>query len=140
MALGRIARATQSRFRTAGFSLVELLIAVAVVGLLAAVAVPLYRDYTATARDSVLIKQINAMAVFQEDTRLRTGAYGGGVYDRGRGIDTLTATIGWTPSADDGIAYAVTADAGRGWTVTATDAGGQSVCRAFPARQPCPVP
>ena len=124
----------------AAFSLVELLIAVAVVGLLAAIAVPLYRDYTATARDSVLVNQINALVVFQEDTRLRTGSYGAGVYDRGSGIDTLTAAIGWMPSAGDGIAYAVTADAGRSWTATATDANGYRVCRVFPAREPCPAP
>ena len=88
-----------------GFTLVELLVAVAVVALLAAIAVPVYRDYTATSRDSVLLNQINAMAVFQEDTRLRTGRYGAGEYDGARGVNTLRTSIGWAPAADDGRTY-----------------------------------
>ena len=121
-----------------GFWLLELMIAVAVIGLLAAIAVPLYREYTGTTRDSVLLNQINSMVVFQEDTRMRTGAYGAGEYDAARGIDTLTAAIGWAPSADDGRSYAVTADAGRTWTATATDASGRSLCRVFPSGDACP--
>lgn len=128
------------RGRLAGFSLVELLVAVAVVALLAAIAVPIYRDYTATARDSVLLNQINSMAVFQEDTRLRTGQYGAGEYDGARGVNTLRTTIGWAPATDDGRTYAVTADAGRSWTVTATDPSGRSRCRVFPADEECPTP
>lgn len=123
-----------------GFSLLELLVAVAIVALLAAVAVPVYRDYVATGRDGALVSQVNAMAVFQEDTKLRTGAYGVGEYDRARGVDTLTAAIGWTPGRDDGRTYVVTADAGRTWTVTATDLSGRTVCRVFPAGVPCPAP
>ena len=127
------------RCRTDGFSLLELLIAFAVVAVLAAVALPLYRDYTATARDSALLNQINSMAVFQEDTRLRTGAYGAGEYDRGRGITTLTTAIGWEPSTDDGRVFAVTADGGDIWTVIATDAAGRRLCRVYPAGEECPV-
>ncbi len=125
------------RCRTDGFSLLELLIAFAVVAVLAAVALPLYRDYTATARDSALLNQINSMAVFQEDTRLRTGAYGAGEYDRGRGITTLTTAIGWEPSTDDGRVFAVTAYGGDRWTVTATDATGRRLCRVYPAGEEC---
>ena len=123
-----------------GFTLVELLVAVVVVALLAAIAVPVYRDYTATSRDSVLLNQINAMAVFQEDTRLRTGRYGAGEYDGARGVNTLRTSIGWAPAADDGRTYAVTADAGTSWTVTATDASGRSLCRVFPGGEECPAP
>lgn len=123
-----------------GFTLVELLVAVAVVALLAAIAVPVYRDYAGTSRDSVLLNQINAMVVFQEDTRLRTGRYGAGEYDGARGVNTLRASIGWAPAADDGRTYAVTADAGTSWTVTATDASGRSLCRVFPGGEECPSP
>lgn len=123
-----------------GFTLVELLVAVAVVALLAAIAVPVYRDYAGTSRDSVLLNQINAMVVFQEDTRLRTGRYGAGEYDGARGVNTLRTSIGWAPGADDGRTYAVTADAGTSWTVTATDASGRSLCRVFPGGEECPPP
>ena len=133
-------RSARIRPSVDGFTLVELLVAVAVVALLAAIAVPVYRDYTATSRDSVLLNQINAMAVFQEDTRLRTGRYGAGEYDGARGVNTLRTSIGWAPTADDGRTYAVTADAGASWTVTATDPTGRSVCRVFPAGEECPGP
>ena len=128
------------RKHLAAFSLVELLVAVAVVALLAAIAVPVYRGYTATARDSVLLNQVNSMVVFQEDTRLRTGRYGAGEYDGARGVNTLRTAIGWAPARDDGRTYAVTADAGRSWTVTATDPSGRRLCRVFPADEECPTP
>ena len=137
---GSCHRPTRVRHRLAGFSLVELLVAVAVVALLAAIAVPVYRDYTGTARDSVLLNQINSMVVFQEDTRMRTGRYGAGVYDGDRGVNTLRTAIGWTPATDDGRTYSVTSDAGRSWTVTATDASGRRLCRVFPADEECPTP
>ena len=115
----------------------ELLIAAAVVAVLAAIALPVYRDYTSTARDSAMVNQMNSMAVFQEDTRLRTGRYGGGDYDPARGVATLTDAIGWAPSADDGRVYAVTADGGVSWTVTAIDASGRRLCRVYPAGVAC---
>lgn len=122
---------------TIGFSLVELLIAVAVIVVIAAIGIPLYRGYVDTAGESVLMSQMAAMAVFQEDTRLRTGAYGAGSFDRARGINTLTAAIGWQPSAGDDTVYVVAADGGASWMVTARARDGPALCRAFPANAPC---
>ena len=44
----------------AGFTLIELMIVVAVIGLLAAVALPAYQDYTIRSRVSELILQVSA--------------------------------------------------------------------------------
>lgn len=124
--------------RTQGFSLLELLIALTILVVLVGVAVPVYRNYTDTARDAVLLKQMAAMAVFQEDLKLRTGSYGAGIYDANTGVVTLSEAIGWKPSGADGVAYRVTATRGETWTVTASARGGRELCRIFPAGTPCP--
>ncbi len=115
----------------------ELLIAVAVIAVIAAVAVPAYRDYVATARDAALVRQVTTIEIFQEDFKLRTGSYGAGSYDAGNGIATLTAAIDWKPSSDDGIVYEVTANRGESWTAIATDSTGRTICRLFPGGRPC---
>ena len=120
-----------------GFTLLELLAALAIVAIVAAVAVPWYRGYMATARDGALGKRIAAMAIFQEETRLRTGSYGAGSWDPAAGEESLADAIGWQPATDDGTTFTVTAAAGA-WTVTATDASGASLCRVLPANNPCP--
>ena len=125
--------------RQRGFSLLELVIAVAIVAALAALAVPAYRGYMDTARDAALAAQMDSIALFQEDLRLRTGSYASGRYDAARGDRSLADALGWEPSADDGNIYAVTAEAAR-WSVSATDAGGRTLCRVYPARTPCAEP
>lgn len=120
-----------------GFSLLEVLIALAVVAVVAAVAVPAYRNYVATARDAALVRQLATIEIFQEDFKLRTGAYGGGIYDAANGVTSLTAAIDWKPSSDDGVAYTVTANGAETWTATATDATGWTICREFPGGSPC---
>lgn len=120
-----------------GFSLFELLIAVVIVAIIAAIGIPAYRGHVATARDAALIEQMTTMTVFQEDRRLRTGTYGSGVYDPANNVETLTTAIGWQPSAESDDAYTVVANGGTSWTVTAT-ANGRQLCRIFPANEPCP--
>ena len=120
-----------------GFSLLELLIALAVIAVVAAIAVPIYRDYVATARDSALVRQVTTIEVFQEDYKLRTGTYGVGRYDAANGIATLTTAIDWKPSSDDGVVYEVTANRGQSWTARATDSTGRTICRVFPGGRPC---
>ena len=120
----------------AGFSVMELLVAVAIAGIVAALAVPIYRGYVATAREGALGRQLATLALFQEDARLRTGAYGAGVWDPAAHDDSLADATGWRPETDDGAVFRVTADAAS-WTVNATDASGHSICRVYPAGTPC---
>lgn len=120
-----------------GFSLLELLVVVAVIAAVTAIAVPAYRAHVATARDSALVNAMTTMSVFQEDVKLRTGAYGSGRYDAAAGDTTLTDAIGWRPSAMDGTVFVVVAAGDASWTVTATSRSGHRLCRVFPSRKPC---
>ena len=123
--------------RADGFTLLELIVAVALIVAIAAIAIPAYRGHVAASRDSVIVNAMTSMAVFQEDLRLRTGAYGGGVYDANAGNKTLTNAIGWAPRTDDGTVYVVVANGGASWRATATTAAGKRLCRVFPERTPC---
>ena len=118
-----------------GFTLIEIMIAVAILSIVAAVAIPIYRDYIQTARMGTLINNVATIEVFQEDFRLRNGTYQEGEWDGGADADL--ALLGWAPQDDDGTVYAITV-AGDTYTVTATDSVGTTVCRVFPARTDCP--
>ena len=120
-----------------GFSLVELMVAIAILGVIAAIAAPLYRGYVESAATGALVNNIATMDVFQEDVMLRTGAYAEGTYDAGAGKTSLTDATGWRPQSDTGAVYVVNEATVSSYRVTATDAEGRRVCRIMPARTPC---
>ena len=120
-----------------GFSLVELMVALAVLGVIVAIAAPLYRGYVESAATGALVNNIATMDVFQEDVMLRTGAYAEGTYDAGAGKTSLTDATGWRPGSDTGAVYVVSEATASSYRVTATDAEGRRVCRIMPARTPC---
>ena len=121
----------------AGFSLAELMIAIAILGIIGVIAMPLYRGYLESAATGALINDVATMEVFQEDVMLRTGTYAEGTYDARAGDISLTDATGWRPRADTGAVYVVEAATASSYRVTATDAQSRSVCRIMPARTPC---
>ena len=128
--------------RQAAFSLLELVVVVALVVVVTSIALTAYRGHVSTARDAALVNAMRSMSIFQEDAKLRTGAYGSGRYDLAKGDTTLTDSIGWRPRSDDGAVYMVTASVGAGgaasWRVTATSADGRRLCFVFPSGRRCP--
>ena len=121
--------------RVSGFTLVELMIAVAILAIVAALALPAYNNYIQTSRVGVLVQNVSTIEMFQEDFRLRNGVYSAGVFD-GVDADADLQALGWEPGSDDGTTYTI-ALVGDSYTVTAVDTAGTTVCRRFPERVDC---
>jgi type IV pilus assembly protein PilE len=118
-----------------GYTLIELMIVVAIIAIVASIAMPIYNNYVQTSREGALLGSIATIRVFQEDFRLRNGVYAAGTYDDG--ADAALAVLDWEPETDD-VVFVVAANAGVSYTVTATDNSGYSTCRLFPDNNPCP--
>ena len=56
------------KFTQQGFTLIELMIVVAVLAIISAIALPAYNGYVQTSREAVLINNISTIEVFQEET------------------------------------------------------------------------
>lgn len=119
-----------------GFTLIELMIAVGVLAVLSALALPVYNSYIQTSRQGALISSIATIEVFEEDYRLRTGTYMAGSFD-GTTADANLKTLGWQPQDLDGTVYNIVVVAGPSYKVTATDKTGTSVCRQYPEKVAC---
>lgn len=117
-----------------GFTLVELMVAVGILAIIAAFALPAYVSYTETAGDGQLISNISTMRPFQEDFFLRNGNYAVNLAD----IDAIDNAIGWRPRDNDGVTYSIANGDGTTYSVTAVSPSGVTICRVYPANNPCP--
>lgn len=93
--------------KESGFSLVELMIGIAIVGLLMAIALPAYQTYQAEARVGVIRDNMQSIHMLQVERRASFGEYVEGTYAPG-GATTLTTRLGWSPGTTvDEITYVV---------------------------------
>ena len=120
-----------------GFSLIELMITVGIIAVISAIALPLYQGYIQTSREGALVSNMATIELFEEDFRMRTGAYSAGNFDVAGGDTSITTNIGWSPRTTDGTVYLVTLVGTTGYQVNATDAAGEAVCMNYPQKALC---
>jgi type IV pilus assembly protein PilE len=116
---------TQSRTR--GFSLIEILIVVAVVGILAAIALPAYQEQVRKSRRATAEAHLMDIAAKQQTYLLDSrGSYAGATTCTTAGLTTL----GLTTPTDVATFYTVCVSQGAGpppvFTAQATPTGGQT--------------
>lgn len=116
-----------------GFSMVELMIALVIIGVLASFALPQYQQYVGVADEGVVVGNMDTMGLFQEDFFLRNGVYAVDLAN----IAAIDAAINWNPRTDDGITYSIADGDGTSYSVTAVHPDGQTVCVTYPANVRC---
>ena len=126
-----------------GFTLVELMIAIAILAILGSLAMTAYNGYVSSSRESALLQTLQSVKLVQEDRRLRLGEYVEGAYDPTNPSVSggLASTLGWNPS-DPSLEISLVAECqadgtapecarGSGVKVTATHTQGESMCRIY---------
>lgn len=105
--------------RHRGYTLIEIMVAVAIIAIISAIAVPAYQGYIREARFSTAHMNASTLRVFLEDYRLDNGTYiagGSPPYDKSE-LETL---FGWSPDGDRGaFTYEVAVTAGT-WDIVVT--------------------
>ena len=100
-----------------GFTLLELMVVVAIIGILSAIALPSYQGYIEQARQATLRSAAQSMAVRQALYRAEEGTYSSEGWSPGDG----PTETGWAPSdGSDAFTYAINAGS-DGYAVTVTD-------------------
>ena len=114
----------KTKFNTTGFTLLELMIVLAILGIISAIAIPAYTGYIKEGRKSECRNEIAAITIaesqfFLENNAYFTGTGASGLQTASQGyyIPTAEALAAGTTNCT----YAIVT-AGNGYTITATGA------------------
>ena len=114
-----------NRFKHSGYTLVELMVTVGIIGTLAAIAVPSYNGYIELANNATAAENAEQLAMFLDNYFYENGAYIAGTYDPGGDVTTLPNALGWRPDGDNDLFKYNIAACGTGtinecYTITVT--------------------
>ena len=98
-----------------GFTLIEILVVIAIIAILASYAIPSYRDYVTKSKRADAQARILEIAGLYEKFYANTNQYPANLATLGLDANFLT----WTE-------YAITGTGGAGWVITATAQNGQT--------------
>jgi type IV pilus assembly protein PilE len=112
------------RRRAAGFTLTELMVVVAIAGILAAIAIPGYRDYMIRGSRSAAQTELLELGAAQERIYLNSGAYASSVSAAYTGLSTGGLGITSGKSRDNKYTLGVTLSGTQFYTLTAAPVAG----------------
>ena len=115
-----------------GFTLIELMIVIAIIGILAAVAIPMYADYTKKSRTSEVATNLKDIAtaqlVFKEDPNGGKGSYASSIVSLGfhTSSQKFSTAAGCATTQDAAAKFAC--GTYFGYSSSASDADSGSTC------------
>ncbi|MFW6191170.1 MAG: type IV pilin protein [Thiohalospira sp.] len=84
-----------------GFTLVELMIVVAILGIVATIAIPTYSGYVATAREGQARQNAASLELALESYYLENDTYVTGKWDPDGDQDLESGVLGWSPEGEE---------------------------------------
>lgn len=102
--------------------------------------VPVYFDFVeakTTSWSKITHRVMDSMAPFQARFHETNARFAFGVFDRTAGDQSLLEATGWKPSVTDSNKYVAHVVGTNAYKVVATSTTGESLCRMYPAKQPC---